>query len=246
MLLLYSHSQMYMRMDLNKLLLLVVLTSLQTACSLDKTWVDTVNGESCKNLAFIPIQNHSSSAASVVYDDYTSNVKSCPPWYWPAGNGTCQFGDGLGGIVKSNLHSMQTMLESSYCMTTDPATNRTVVGECTYSTVVDGYVALPCNISELNDFMCAGLNREGQLCGKCREGFAPPVYSYSLSCVNCTEYSLNWLRYLAVAFVPLTIFCTFVVVFHISPIYLSLPPWFHIFLPYTGYAYHHTLSCPHS
>ena len=119
--------------------------------------------------------------------------------------------------MKSNPHSMQTMLESLYCMTTNPAANKTVIGECLYTTVVDGYVPLPCNLSELNDFMCAGLNREGQLCGECREGFAPPVYSYSLRCVNCTDYSLNWLKYMAVAFGPLTVFCTLVVVFHISP-----------------------------
>ena len=76
---------------------------------------------------------------------------------------------------------------------------------------------LPCNISDLNDFMCASTNREGQLCGRCRNGFAPPVYSYSLTCVNCTDYSLNWLKYLAVAFGPLTVFSVIISVFHISP-----------------------------
>ena len=216
-----------MKMDLNKRLLLsIVLISLKTTHGLDKTWVDSLIGKSCKNVEYISIQNHSSSTAGVMCNDYTNEVKSCPPWYWPTGNGTCHFGNDLGGIVKSNPHSMQTVLENFYCMTTDPAANRTVVGECVYSNALDGFFPLPCNISELNNFMCAGLNREGQLCGKCREGFAPPAYSYSLKCVNCTEYSLNWLRYLAVAFVPLTIFCTFVVVFHISP----TSPYLHGFI----------------
>ena len=85
---------------------------------------------------------------------------------------------------------------------------------------------LPCNISDLNDFMCSSTNREGQLCGRCRKGFAPPVYSYSLRCVNCTDYSLNWLKYLAVAFGPLTVFSVIISVFHISP----TSPYLHGFI----------------
>ena len=87
-------------------------------------------------------------------------------------------------------------------------------------------VILPCNISDLNDFMCASTNREGQLCGRCREGFAPPVYSYSLTCVNYTDYSLNWLKYLVVAFGPLTVFSVIISVFHISP----TSPYLHGFI----------------
>jgi hypothetical protein len=38
----------------------------------------------------------------------------------------------------------------------------------------------------------------------------------SLACVNCTDYHLNWLRYVGVAFGPLTLFSLFVCFFHIS------------------------------
>ena len=75
--------------------------------------------------------------------------------------------------------------------------------------------------------MCAGLNREGQLCGRCKNGFAPPVYSYSLVCTNCTtDYHLNWLKYIGVAFGPLTIFCLIICVFHIS----ATSPYLHGFV----------------
>ena len=75
---------------------------------------------------------------------------------------------------------------------------------------------LPCNISELNGYMCAGLSREGQLCGRCTEGFAPPSFSYSVKCVRCTEYRFNWIKYLGLAFGPLALFCLLICIFRIS------------------------------
>ena len=204
-----------------RLLPLLILTAAHIVCALNRNWVDSLTGRSCNHFAYISIQHLSEPGVRDKYNDDTDKTANCPPWYWPAGNGTCQFGNDPGGVVMSNPHSMQTMLENYYCMTTSSTGNETIIGKCLFSTpayyYATPYFPLPCNISELNEFMCAGLNREGQLCGKCREGFAPPAYSYSLSCVNCTEYSLNWLRYLAVAFGPLTLFVTFVTVFHIHP-----------------------------
>ena len=58
-------------------------------------------------------------------------------------------------------------------------TNRSdVIGSCLYSHIMITHVAkmyypLPCNISKPNKYMCAGLNREGQICGRCMKGFAP-------------------------------------------------------------------------
>ena len=132
---------------------------------------------------------------------------------------------------------MQTILQPLYCMTSSnlSSTGNEALDSC-FLTVPRRFgekeVILPCNISDLNDFMCASTNREGQLCGRCREGFAIPVYSYSLRCVNCTDYSLNWLKYLAVAFGPLTVYSVIISVFHISP----TSPYLH------GYNYIH---CSH-
>lgn len=117
---------------------------------------------------------------------------------------------------------MQTKLQYFYCMTTSNASKpgSEILGFCFISLPRDfgeKYFTLPCNTSELNRFMCHKSNKEGQLCGRCREGFSTPVYSYSLHCVNCTDYSLNWLKYLAIAFGPLTAFSITVTLFHISP-----------------------------
>ena len=59
--------------------------------------------------------------------------------------------------------------------------------------------------------MCGHLNREGQLCGKCKENYSVPVYSYDLKCVQCSTSPFNWVKYVLAAFLPLTVFFVLVV-----------------------------------
>ena len=158
-----------------------------------------------------------------------SGLKSrCPPWYYQA-EGSCIEGNHVYGIVNFQSKTGQVWLQQFYCMTTDH-NSTDVLGGCMTSAfgmrIVRSSFPIPCNISQLNEYMCAGLNREGQLCGQCVKGFAPPVYSYSLSCVNCTDHHLNWLRYIGVAFGPLTLFCLFICFFHIS----ATSPYLHGFV----------------
>ena len=158
------------------------------------------------------------------YSLYSTRNSMCPPWY--SQNSTdgreCYPRMRLKGIVMYGERTNQTSLQTFYCMTTSfqNGTNRTdVIGGCLLSFNVrnqSAYYPLPCNISKLNKYMCAGLNREGQLCGRCVKGFVPPIFSYSLSCFNCTNYHLKWLKYISLAFGPLTVFCILICVFHIS------------------------------
>ena len=64
-------------------------------------------------------------------------------------------------------------------MTYDNATGATEYGPCPYianyntnSVNYVFFIQLPSNVSLLNEFMCGPLNREGQLCGKCKDGIA--------------------------------------------------------------------------
>ena len=41
-------------------------------------------------------------------------------------------------------------------------------------------------------------------------GYSPPVYSYNLQCTMCSGGQYNWMKYVAIAFVPLTVFLVFV------------------------------------
>ena len=187
----------------------------------------------CSSFLHIPLLARSQSEREEDRcDNCTSESYLCPPWYKPTKGGSCKFGAQVRDAVAGIASTMQTQLQYLYCMTSSNVSNtgNEILGSCLLSLPKFlGYhkaFILPCNISDLNDFMCASTNRKGQLCGRCRKGFAPPVYSYSLRCVNCTDYSLNWLKYLAVAFGPLTIFSVIISVFHISP----TSPYLHGFI----------------
>ena len=74
------------------------------------------------------------------------------------------------------------------------------------------------DVSLLNSEFCGRYSREGQLCGRCMNNTGPPVYSYSLECVPCleTEFKSNLFKYVAVAFLPSTIFYLGAVMFKLS------------------------------
>ena len=153
------------------------------------------------------------------------NNSTCPAWFVPASNSThCSCGNTLGGIVRCNETRKELLLFACYCMTNDEHMGL-VVGGCAYNCNFNGRSYSPYrhfyNNSKysVNDEICGPLNRRGRLCGQCKERFSPPVYSYDLRCVKCnsTDYShYNWVKYIAVAFVPLTIFYIVVVAFRIS------------------------------
>ena len=149
----------------------------------------------------------------------------CPPWWnrthvYENGSIACKCGHKLKGVVKytESYNHYWTSLQPCFCMTYSKANpNRTVVGYCLYSCFrKQPYYDLPAKNSELSKTVCGELNRDGQLCGSCREGYAPPVYSYSPSCTNCTEYRNNWVKYSGFVFAPITVFFGITIVFRVS------------------------------
>ena len=67
--------------------------------------------------------------------------------------------------------------------------------------------------------MCTEMDREGQLCGRCINGFTPPVYSYNWHCINCSlsdGHIKQTAKYITIAFLPLTVFFIIVTTLHIS------------------------------
>ncbi len=77
------------------------------------------------------------------------------------------------------------------------------------------FYTLPNNIDDLNSYSCGNINRDSTLCGKCLPGYSPLLYSYEMNCMNCTgeNTTYNWIKYIAVAYIPLTFFFLFVVIF---------------------------------
>ena len=185
--------------------------------ALDENQVNGAQNENCSQ--YISPNSDQSRDFEFGEDDDRSHL--CPPWYTNK-NESCKKGKIFTNAVHFQMRTQQTWLQTFYCMTTsneNTKQRKDVIGGCLFSfdnRVQSPFYPLPCNISKLNDYTCAGLNRKGQLCGRCVEGYGPPVFSYSLSCVNCTDYHLNWLKYIGVAFGPLTIFCLLICFFHIS------------------------------
>ena len=79
---------------------------------------------------------------------------------------------------------------------------------------------MPRNASQLDEVMCGPYNRRGLLCGECKDGYGPVVYSFDMTCANCSSL---WSRYaislyLFLQFVPTTLifFCFVVFKFNIT------------------------------
>ena len=149
-----------------------------------------------------------------------SSLLSCPG-LWSTfenvnGSTPCKCGPVLGGVIDCDEGSLNIVLQRCFCMSfyaKDP--NITVVGACMYSCGGNQHLSTNFSCDDQERFVS---NREGQLCGRCREGFSPPVYSYDLRCVSCSRdrFLINLVKYCVVAFLPLTVFFVIVITLHIS------------------------------
>ena len=148
----------------------------------------------------------------------SEDATNCPRWMIPIRNSTaCECGNRLGGIVHCSSKTQEVKTLKCYCMTHSSDNTSSIVGACWYSCQAakhsgSAFYKIPLNVSEVCDLF----HRTGQLCGRCKDGFAPPVYSYNSSCVNCTDYGTNWAKYMAISLLPLTVLFLVVVIFRIS------------------------------
>ena len=180
--------------------------SVQFACSSVEVTVDGVKLCNSTQVVVKPkckCKELQESVADVPHDP------PCHTWFYPdpSLNGTCKCGDNVNGIVKCNDSTKQAFIRSCYCMTYNESMGP-VVGACFYNLLEPTpihtlYHLVPSNITEVNHCICGHLNREGQLCGKCKENYSIPVYSYEMKCVQCSTSPFNWVKYILVAFLPL-------------------------------------------
>jgi len=140
---------------------------------------------------------------------------SCPTWFFPDSslNNTCTCGNDIEGAVKCDNSTKEVSILPCYCMTYAESTG-SVVGTCFYNCASEQFVytsvlyhPLPSNVTKLD--MCEYFNRAGQLCGKCKENYTIPIYSYDFNCVQCSASDLGWVKYILIAFLPLTVFFAF-------------------------------------
>ena len=156
------------------------------------------------------------------HNDSHQPLERCPTWmYRPKVGRNCTCGIVNQEIILCDNKSQKVIILDGYIMTYNEKEDMVEAGQSLYGwrkqNVLKGRKKLYFHVEpkreNLSAAACDRYNREGRLCGKCKEGFSPLVYSYELRCVNCTNPGLNVVTFIAVAFVPLTMFYLFVVFF---------------------------------
>ena len=158
--------------------------------------------------------------ATQLSENVASQDDQCPSWTRPVnttdGNISCECGDDIGGIVSCDNNTKQVFFSVCYCVTYTRQHDQVAVGACPYSCFYRsattgiknrGVYLLPRNKSDLSAELCGQWNREKQMCGRCKEGFAPPVLAYELGCMECnvTESISGALKFVAAGLLPPTI-----------------------------------------
>ena len=177
-----------------------------------------------RGVVLLRLKNDSNSSIAAYGTEPTGAANTsgykCPMWFIPATNGQdgCQCGSSVGEVVLCDEHSTRLSIRECFCMTYNEDKTSPVIGQCVYGclvpTTIPFYYAF--NASDPKE-ICKNLHRVGQLCGQCEANFAPPVYSYDMKCVECssTNIAANWVKYLTVSLLPLTVFFIAVVAFGI-------------------------------
>ena len=127
----------------------------------------------------------------------------------------------------------QTLVRLSYCIDYNEDKDEVFVGKCPFinkkGEVQGMYVKFPQTVSELNPFLCSGLNRTGVMCSQCQDGLGIAIFSYTMQCLPCMSSGLGWTLYVFLAAFPTTILFLVVLIFQCRCI-TSGPMNFYIFM----------------
>ena len=148
--------------------------------------------------------------------------KVCPPKFISHNGSTS--GHGCLCFSTYPVEECFPLMHFGYCMTYNSASEALEYGACPYITRYNRtysgdhvvYIWFPENISLLNEFMCGPLNREGTLCGKCKDGYGTALYSYTLKCSKCWGHGYGWVLYWTLELFPITVMYILVVIFHVK------------------------------
>ena len=148
-------------------------------------------------------------------------------------NNTCRCREKMRGTVECKGENIKIL--RCYSMHYNNFTNKTELGTSLFTCFnpqrkshFKVYRYSVSNYSAFNEEMCNPVSpinnrqllshRVGRFCGKCQHNYGLAVYSYHLSsCVPCSEYKhISWLKYIAIALGPLTVFYFVVALFGIN------------------------------
>ena len=124
--------------------------------------------------------------------------KSCPLlFHYNNETGQCECLSSLFNTFESSVIILcandRAFLSYTFCLTYNGKTNTLSVSFCVYFELSGhnisepGFIILPDNISELNDYMCGPMNRKGIVCSECIDGYGPSVTSPNFRCSDCSN-----------------------------------------------------------
>ena len=156
---------------------------------------------------FIQVQN---------LEGINASVFDCPTWHFynqNSGKCECYKSTGNDDVIKCRDNGV-TVLQYGQCMT----------HECSYFQPTGhiisevGYITLPSNVSELNNYVCGPMYRKSQLCSECIDGFGLSATSVLFTCSNCTHFSLTYgiPLYILIEIIPLTVLYLIILIFRIN------------------------------
>ena len=149
---------------------------------------------------------------------------TCPPWkYHKYNNSSCVCGYGIDDVVACRDNQSIISLLSCHCMSYSDNGDGVVVGTCPFLCTNNLYIGIDSdtNLSTLCD-VDIRQNRQGQMCGQCKDNHSPSPYSYQLKCAHCSHYKYNWLKYLVMAYAPLTVFFVMAIIFRLNALSASM------------------------
>ena len=121
-------------------------------------------------------------------------------------------------VLKCSNNQSLSILKCN-CITYNETADFIEVGKCIYN-LVDAaernYILYTETHASNETNMCKGINRTGTLCGNCRDGFFPLANSFDMACTECLNGKSDWLKFVLVVFLPLTVFYFVILLFNIN------------------------------
>ena len=167
------------------------------------------------------------SDTRTVYTTINIELLPCPPGYELDDSSmecTCQ-GHPFAGYVFCHQSSNSSIfvgncISYSEIKIRGNSSKQIIVARCPFfagSQVSNPRLLLPMNINKLDEVFCGkNWSRTGKLCNKCSNGTGISVFSSTYKCIECTESVTNWLIYIAVTILPLTLFFIIIVIFQVG------------------------------
>ena len=166
-------------------------------------------------LICLPGCSHSRQEVIQAVNGNKSINHGCPSWFVPINNSSdrCKCGEPIhrpGRVVLCDPNTNQTLVRLSFCMDFDEEEDEVFVGGCPFinktGDVQGLYVKFPQNVSELNSFLCSGLNRTGVMCSRCQKGLGTAIFSFSMHIVCIPRHFPHNYTFPGCANIPMSLY----------------------------------------